>query len=265
MTIRIITLLVASLLAVGCSKAYVTPGPAVSLVEVTDYDLRKHYRTKPTSPFPANVAVVRIQGSDYYQESTNRYSSNNYTVVTTRDIESDEAIEELVQLPMVNQVAPIGRLLLKPQTRTIEDLRLPAAQLHADLLLVYSVETSFSVEGKSYGPLSAISLGFIRNKKAHVTSTVAGALFDVRTGFVYGTTESSATKSQGASIWSTEQAIEASRLRAEQTAFDQFVGEFKSLWKGVVEQHAATAPHASALLDEAPPDEDSNYRIRFGN
>jgi hypothetical protein len=255
---KIVLLAIACLGSAGCAT-YVTPGSGVSLVEIADEDLRTYYETQPSSPFPANVAIVRVQDRGYNTRTVHGYGHGRYSVVTTRDIETDEALQKIVNLPLVSNVAPIGRLLLPPNASTMKDLRTPAAKLRADLLLVYSVDTSFTVEGKSLGPLSAISLGFIRNKKAHVTATVAGALIDVRTGFIYGTTEASATEVQRASVWSTGVAIESSRLRAETVAFEQFAAEFQGLWKGVVDIHAATQPRPSPQV----ADRDTHYRVRF--
>ena len=255
---KIVLLASVCLGSAGCAT-YVTPGSGVSLAEIADDDLRTYYETQPSSPFPANVAIVRVQDSGYSTRTVRGYGHGRYSVVTTRDIETEEALDRISKLPLVSGVAPIGRLLLPPNASILKDLRTPAAKLRADLLLVYSVDTSFTVEGKSLGPLSAISLGFIRNKKAHVTATVAGALIDVRTGFIYGTTEASATEVQHASVWSTGVAIESSRLRAETDAFGQFVTEFQGLWKGVVDVHAATQPPSTPQV----VDRDTHYRVRF--
>jgi hypothetical protein len=121
---------------------------------------------------------------------------------------------------------------------TDEDLRSPAEKLRADVLLVYSINTIFSVEGRQLGPLSLISLGMLPNKKAHVTATVAGVLVDVRTGFIYGSTEATVTQTQRSSIWSTEQAIDTARMNAERNAFGDFVGEFEKLWDSVLASRA---------------------------
>lgn len=243
----------------GCATNYVTPASGVSLAEIADDDLRTYYERRPASPFPANIAIVRVQDSGYVTKSARGYGHGRYTIVTTRDIEPDEAYERIVALPLINSVAPIGRILLPPNASTITDLRAPAAKLRADLLLVYSVDTTFSVDGKSLGPLSMISLGFIPNKKAHVTATVAGILVDVRTGFIYGTTEATATEEQRASVWSTELAIDSSRMRAEENAFGDFVTEFHQLWKNVLNVHAATVPTATAVAG----DRDTHFRVRF--
>ncbi len=220
----------------GCGQHYMTPGGGVSMLEITDADLKTYYETRPAAAFPASIAVVRVQDSGYQSRSHHGYGHGRYTVITTRDIETDEHFEKLQSLANVRGVAPIGRMLIPVNANTVKDLRVPAAKLHADMILVYSVDTSFNVDGKQLGPLSLISLGLIPNKKAHVTATVAGVLVDVRTGYIYGTTEATDTQQQRGTIWSTQTAIETARMKAERNAFGGFVGEFEKLW-AVVESN----------------------------
>jgi len=256
-----VVLTILCLAGTGCATNYVTPASGVSLADIADDDLRSYYEREPSSPFPANIAIVRVQDSGYATKTVRGYGHGRYTIVTTRDIESDEAFESIVALPLVNNIAPLGRMLVPSNASTIKDLRVPAAKLRTDLLLVYSIDTTFSVEGQSLDPLSLISLGFIPNKKAHVTATVAGMLVDVRTGFIYGTTEATATEKQSATVWSTELAIDSSRMRAEEDAFDAFVSEFGRLWKNVVDVHAATAPRVSPVAENR----DTHFRVQFSD
>lgn len=254
----LIVLLGAVASSAGCAT-YTTPAGGVPMAELADQDLQSFYAAEPVSPFPANLAVLRVQDAGYATRTSHGYGEGRYTVVTTRDIESDEAFVTIGNLPLVSAVAPVGRLLLPSSASTLEDLRAPAAKLRADLLLVYSVDTTFIVEGQPLGPLSLVSLGFIPNKKAQVTATVAGALIDVRTGFIYGTAEATARQEQRASLWSTEEAIDTARLEAEQQAFGSFVGEFGKLWSSVVEEHADTTRQTPRPERQA----ESYYRVRF--
>lgn len=273
MNIKILVLVLSALLISGCANrlSYTTPAAGVSLAEIDDTDIRGLFSTVPAASFPANIAIVRVQDSGYATRTNRGYGHGRYSIVTTRDIETDESFDKVSKLPLVHGIAPIGRLLLPPNPNTIKDLRAPAASLHADLLLIYSVDSSFAVDGKSLGPLSLVSLGFIKNKTAHVTATVAGVLVDVRTGFIYGTTEATATEEQRASIWSTELAIDTSRMKAEQEAFDSFVDEFQDLWTGVLNAHVATGPSVEtpvaktpmAEILHTPADANSYYRVRF--
>lgn len=225
----------------GCAS-YVTPAAGVSLAEVSDTSLAEMYARKPASTFPANLAVMRVQDSGYYTKTNRGYGNGRYSIVTTRDVESEEDFERFGKLPLVSGVAPVGRMLLPANAQDIRDLRSPAAQLRADILLLYSIDTAFTVDGISLGPLTLVSLGLLPNKKAHVTVTVAGVLIDVRTGFVYGATEATVTEHQRATIWSSEQVIETARLKAEAAAFTSFVQDFEGLWTGMVNVHATSTP-----------------------
>lgn len=227
----------AILLLGSCSANYVTPGSGVSVMEIADENIKELFEREPANSFPARLAVARIQDQGYVSKTTEGYGSGRYSIITTRDIETDDDFKILQELPFVTAVAPITRILAPPNANTIKDLRVPAARLKADMLLVYSVDTTFNIEGTSLGPLSLISLGFIPNKKAFVTSTVSGALIDVRTGYIYGTAEATKKEQQRATVWSTEQAIDNSRIVAEKKSFNQFITEFKQLWKNVTEQH----------------------------
>lgn len=221
----------------GCAQHYVTPGGGVSMAEITDSDLNDYFQTRPASTFPANIAVIRVQDAGYQSKWHHGEGAGRYTIVTTRDIETDEAYERLQQLADVQGVAPVGRMLVPANANTVKDLRVPAAKLHADMLLVYTVDTVFTVDGSPLGPLTLISLGLLPNKKAHVTATVAGMLVDVRTGYIYGTTEATARQEQRTSIWSTELVVDSARGIAEKNAFDAFVGNFEQFWGGVVAAH----------------------------
>ena len=224
----------------GCAATYVTPAGGVSLADATDEDLLVYYDRQPVSPFPANVAVVRVQDSDFYAYHARRGERGRYGFVTVRDIEDDNAVEKMSELPLVNAVAPVGRLMLPANANSLDNLRVPAAQLRSDMLLVYTLDTTFTVDGKALGPLSLISLGLLRNQKAHVTATVSSVLVDVRSGFIYGSAEATAVEEQSASIWSTQLAIDSARKLAEERAFASFVDEFSGLWTGVINVHAAT-------------------------
>ena len=248
---KILGVSLALLALAGCGQTYVTPPAGAELTALSDANLRGYYETRPVTPFPANVAVVRIAQNQ---------------AVTVREVESDEHFEQIESLPLIQDVAPIGKLLLPSRVRSFDDLRPSAARLHADLLLVYTIDTSFTVEGRTFGPAELVSLGMIRHKKAHVTATVSGMLVDVRTGFIYGTAESTAEEHKKANIWTKRSAVDSSRQLAEARAFDDFVDEFTRLWKGVVDVHAARQPNIPstpvAIVDE---DGDTYYRVKFSS
>ncbi|WP_435634938.1 hypothetical protein ACSC9U_28235 [Pseudomonas solani] len=232
------TLAALSLLMLGgcSSKSYVTPDQGVSLTGIDDADIEQLFSKKPASPFPAQLSIVRV-ASGY---------NDGFEVVQTRDIESDADLARIAEQPLISQAAPLSRLLTPNGMKSLRDLRLPAAHMRSDLLLVYTVDTKFYVDSTPLGPLTAVSLGFLPNHQAHVTATVAGILVDVRSGYIYGSTEATAQEEQRSSTWSTEDAVAESKNRAEKAAFSRFSEGFPAFWKGVVAKYAKSAPEATA-------------------
>ncbi len=232
---RLFTGVLLLFLLAGCAT-YRTPGAGIHLGDLSraDEDIAEIIQREPTAAFPARIALARIQSTGYYSYNNQCYGQGAFCVVTTRDIESEQDLERLGRLPMISAIATMGQILLPGQLESIKDLRLAAARLRADMLLVYSIDTRFNIESTDIGPLALISLGFLPNKEAFVATTASMALFDVRTGFVYGVAESTATERQRATLWSSDEAVENSRLKTEAKSFQQLLGEFEKLWKDIV-------------------------------
>lgn len=223
--------------AAGCAAKYVTPGAGVNLNSISDQNIKDRFETKAASPFPARIVVVRIQGNAYRSYGNDSYGQGRFSVVTIRDIETDEQFERIASLPEVAGLATLNRLLIPQNLENISDLRQGAASLHADMLWLYTIETSFRVKGKSYGPLTTITLGFLPNKETIVTSTASCVLYDVRTGHVYGLSEATAKSSQQASVWSQAQAVDNVRLITEKEAFEKLIDQFEQTWDGILKEY----------------------------
>jgi hypothetical protein len=209
----------------------------VNLRAIDDYGIRERFETKPAAVFPAHLVVVRVQEPGYRSYGTRSYGSGNYSIVTTRDVEKDEQFNMLSSLPRVAGLGTLNRLLVPANLQSVKDLRQGAASLHADLLLLYTFDTSFRVKEKDVGPLAVISLGFLPNKKAYVTTTASAVLYGVRTGHVYGLAEASHTTSVVASTWSTKAAVDSTRIETESKAFEKLVDEFVKTWSDVLEEY----------------------------
>lgn len=237
---RLAPLLLVCLLS-GCAT-YQTPGAGVGIGDLTQAspEISELMQREPAAEFPATIAAVRVQAAGYRAGRTDCYGSGSFCVVTARDIETETDYQRLQGLAGVREIGRVTRLLIPSQIGGLDDLRLAAASLKADMVLLYSVDTRFHVEGRSLGPLSVVSLGLIPNKRAHVTSTASAALVDVRSGFIYGVVEATAEADQRASVWSTHDAIEKARLETERRSFVEMIDEFEALWKGVVNRHFQT-------------------------
>jgi len=241
LTSRLAQLICVSLLftLAGCST-YTTPGAGVSVGNLSqaDGDIAELLTREPAATFPARLAVARLQASGYSSRSNSScYGTGQFCVLTTRDIETEKDFERIAKLRMVSDVARMSRLLLPPKLDSTRELRRAAASLKTDLLLVYSLDTGFNIENTDVGPLAMLTLGFLPTKKARVTSTAAAALYDVRTGFLYGVAEASATEEQRATFWSSTEAVDNARLKAETEAFQKLVGEVEKLSGDVLRQH----------------------------
>lgn len=241
---RLILAACLTVLLAGCGSTYTTPGAGVSLGAISegDKDISAAFQREAAVTFPARMAVVRVASAGYRSYSNDSaYGSGAFAIVTTRDIETDESLERLARMPQVAAVAPVSRLLVPVQLNNTRDLRTAAAQLKADVMLVYTIDTRFRTDSTSLGPLQTIALGFLPTEKAVVTATCAFMIVDVRTGFIYGTGETTATEDQRSDFWGSQEAIEQARLKAERKAFEDGLGEVGKLWGSILAEHAARA------------------------
>ena len=230
--------LAVSCAAFGCASTYVTPAGGVSPSSLTPPNIQTLYDRQPASPFPARLAFARVQSNGYRSYTRDSYGRGSYSVVTTREVETDEQMQRIAALPMVAAVAPLNRMVIPYELNSDVELRQAAAAVKADLLLVYSLDTSFVVEDHEIGPMALITLGFAPNKESHITTTASAAVYDVRTGYIYGLSEATAQKRRLSSNWSQSDAIDAARIEAEREAFNNLVDEFAQTWKGIVEAYA---------------------------
>lgn len=246
------TLIGLAALSAGCAS-YVTPGPGVSMTNLAgDADIRERFSRQPAATWPARIALARVQGSGYQSRSYESHGNGNYSVVTQRDAETEADLDRIARLPLVAAVAPMNRMLLPTKLESDHELRVAAAALHADLLLAYSYDTHYRVDGREIGPLGVITLGTLPINDAVATSTASAAIFDVRTGFVYAVAEGSAQEKQLASAWTSYSAADSLRVRAEAKALKKLVAELEATWKHIIEQHAIRSAPIAGSTAPAP-------------
>lgn len=225
--------------ASGCSTYYTTPGRAANLqaIGANDADLKERFETRAAAPFPARVAVIRVQDAGYHTYSACGFGEGRYCVVTTHDVEKDEDYAKLAALPQVAGLAAVNRLLLPPRLESVKDLRLACASLHADMLLLYTFGTSFKFKDHSVEPLTLVTLGFLPDQEAFITTTASAALYDVRTGYVYGIAEATETTTHLATHWSKTSVVDNERMKTETAAFAKLIDAFVKTWAGVVKEY----------------------------
>lgn len=226
------------LLISGCASTYVTPGGPAKLDQIDGADIATVAARQPAASFPAQLAVVRVQAADYRSESVQPDITGRYSVITTGELLTDTAQANMGSWPAVAGAAPVGRLLLPTQVNTLDDLRLAAARLQADVLLVYTIDTGFRIRDKSYASLAILSLGLVPDRDAHISSTASALFIDVRSGYVYGQAEGTARASGLTNIWHSSATVDRKRIEAERSAFVDMMASAKKTWTGIVAHYA---------------------------
>jgi hypothetical protein len=244
-TFRIACVLAA--LALGGCAHYRTPGSGVSIPDITSPNIAEAMARKPAASWPARIIIVRVQGPGYESYSNRGYGQGRFSVVTTRDIEQEADFQRIGALPKVAAVGTLSRLLLPGNLGSADDLRTGAAQLQGDIVMMYTIDTTFRTETTNIGPLQTLALGYFPTHKAKVTSTCSVALLDTRTGYVYGVAEWTSGEDQRSNVWNEQKAIEKARANAERAAFTGALGEIEKLWSGIV-----TAQSAGGALTATP-------------
>ena len=222
----------------GCAT-YTTPGGSVSLSEMADPEINEILATEPAASFPVNIAVARVQAPHYQSYRVNSYGTGRYSVVTNREVETEEDFEKISHLPQVSAVGPLNRILLPERLDSINALRGAAARLKADVLLIYTFDTTFHAGEQKFAPLNAISLGFLKNKEVTVTTTASAAIFDVRTEYLYGLAEATQRESKWASVWGTSSVIDDLRILTERHAFEGLLVEIDKTWRNIIREYAS--------------------------
>ena len=221
--------LFSAVLLSSCASSYVTPGRQADLSTFTDPRVKKAFVAKPAIRFPATLALVRIQESGYRSESVQGVGAGAYSVVTTRDIETEKDIDTVSKLQGVGGVVTLNRLLLPKDLSSDLDLREAAAKLQTEAVLIYTVATEFS-DNEVIPPLTTLTLGLAPNKRYKIHSTASAILMDTKTGYIYGALEEGESRSGLTIAWGSSEAIEASRKKAERAAFEKLLASFEPFW-----------------------------------
>ena len=230
---RLLLLAAALSASLLCSCAtYVTPGRQANLSTFTDPRVKKAFVARPAIKFPANLAVVRVQESGYRSESTQGVGEGAYSVVTTRDIETEQDIDRISRLPGVAGVVTLNRLLLPRSLSSDLDLREAAARLQADAVVIYTLATEFR-DNDVIAPLTTLTLGLAPNKRYKITSTASAILMDTKTGYIYGALEEGDSRSGLTIAWGSSNAIDAARRKAERAAYEKLLASFSPFWNRI--------------------------------
>lgn len=228
------------LLLGGCGTTYIPPGAKANLQAFAPTGIQDAFAAVPTNPFPASIALVRVQGPSYHNyylsQQGGAVPGARYTVVTAREIEEERHLERLRQLDQVAGIVALNRMLLPPDLNSEQQIREAAARLQADLIILYTFDTVFFDHDRAT-TLSVITLGLAPTRKITATTTVSALLLDTRTGYVYSAYEASHRESVTSTSWASGDAADSTRRNTEKVAFDAIVEQFVQSWPTLLAKH----------------------------
>jgi hypothetical protein len=225
-----------ALLMSGCAT-YIPPGAKADLQVFAPPDIQAGFAAKPTNPFPASIAVIRVQApayTNYYlQQSGGSYGSGRYSVILAKEAGEDSQLERVTKLPQIAGLVTINRMLLPEHLEGDREIRGAASRLQADLVFLYNFDTSFFDTDVSK-PLSVITLGLSPTRKISAVTTCSALLMDTRTGYIYSAYEVTERAETFSTSWGSRDTADAARRKNEQVAFKKLVDEFTSSWLRVL-------------------------------
>lgn len=159
--------------------------------------------------------------------------TGRYTLVTVREVGEETHLERIAALPQVAGITGINRLLLPEKLDTERDLRAAAARLQADLLLLYTFDTTF-IDQDASKPLTVVTLGLSPTRRITAVTTVSALLIDTRTGYIHATFETTEKNNTLSTSWGSADSADAARRATEKAAFAKLVDEFVTAWPKIV-------------------------------
>lgn len=227
---RLFVGIAAALICAGCAS-YTTPGGPAPLAELAGTDAADLATRQPSPDFPASIGVVRVQAAGYRSASVRGFGKGRYSLVTTQELLDAPRLDAMARWTAVSAVKPIDPALLPEQLESLDDLRLAAAKLQLDVLLIVTVDTSLSTDGQKSAAGAALKLGKPASDAA-IDVQARAQFMDVRTGYVYGGAEASARAADPAA-WAAVPSLDRLRLDTERQAVATLLGQAEQVWSGI--------------------------------
>ena len=228
-----------AILMSGCAT-YIPPGAKADLQAFAPPDIQAGFAAKPTNPFPASIAVLRVQAptyTNYYlQQRGGSYGSGRYSVILAKEAGEDLQLERVSKLPQVAGLVTINRMLLPERLEGDKEIRGAASRLQADLVFLYTFDTSF-FDTDQAKPLSVITLGLSPTRKISAVTTCSALLMDTRTGYIYSAYEVTERAETFSTSWGSRDTADEARRNNERDAFKKLIDEFATTWPRVLERH----------------------------
>jgi hypothetical protein len=189
---------------------------------------------QPAPNFPARIALVRVQAPKYRSMSAEGLGKGEFSVVSPQELPNAAQTEALEHWPAVDKVMVLNEHLLPERLKSLDDLRLVAAKMQADVLMIYTLDTGFEVDGHAFGAAAKVPLGKQPAAEDGIVSSATSVLIDVRTGYRFGTLTGNAKLDHlTAEDWSTEPRLDQRRLEAEAQALSALIEAAAPTWKGI--------------------------------
>ena len=228
----------------GCAT-YIPPGPKADLQVFAPPGIEEGFALKPTCPFPAAIAAVRVQAPDYSNynlaHGVGSFGTGRYTVITTREVEDQSQIDRVLALPQVAGIATLNRMLLPEQLNSDREIREAASRLQADMVLIYTFDTKFFSDDASV-PLAVITLGLSPTHTITAVTTVSALLLDTRTGYVYSAYEATEREAKVSTSWGSGESADEARRATERRAFAKLIDDFVNSWPRLLDRYQRRVP-----------------------
>lgn len=227
---------VIALSCAGCAS-YRTPGGPAQLADINPAERAGAGTLKPSPHFPATIALVQVQAPHYESYSSRGFGEGRFSIVTPSESAENAQLKIFGNWPSVADAVPLDISLLPAKLVSLDDLRLTAAKLQADVLLVYTLDTSLELQNKAVLPLTSVPLSGAPAQGANIESTASAVFIDVRSGFTYGASDATAKVSDLQSAWGSSAALDKKRLEAEQQAFNELAMKAEKIWAELAQQY----------------------------
>ncbi|NKF22984.1 hypothetical protein [Solimonas marina] len=220
----------------GCA-GYATPGGPAPLDQIKDGSIAGAGTLQPALNLPARLAVARVQAPGYKSQVAEAGDGKRYGFVGGDHSPSAAQLQMLEHWASVDDVDALAPALVPASLDSLESVRFAAAKIQADVLLAYTYDTHFEVDGKPQAPASKLKLGDAP-KNASIVSTASALFVDVRTGYVFGRASGSATVGDLGDAWHDAESLDAKRIDAENEAFKAMATQAEQVWARI----AGTTP-----------------------
>jgi len=189
---------------------------------------------QPAPNFPARIALVRVQAPKYASMTAEGLGKGEFSVVSPQELPNAVQTQALDEWPAVDKVLVLNEHLLPERLKSLDDLRLVAAKMQADVLMIYTLDTGFEVDGHAYGASQKVPMSKKPAPEDSIVSSATAVLMDVRTGYPFGTVSGSAKQDHlSAEDWSAEPNLDQKRLEAEAQALSALIEATAPTWKGI--------------------------------